>query len=109
MKAKVAIDMDMKIMFAIGETKEDRQSKNTMSVIQNQLDPLIRKLDINDWKKVVLAYEPVWAIGTGLTATPELAQETHSSIRKYIEEKVSQNVSDELRIQYGGSMKGANA
>lgn len=108
-KAKVAIDTDMKVMFAVGETKEDRENKNTMSVIQNQLDPLIRKLDLNDWKKVVLAYEPVWAIGTGLTATPDLAQETHKKIREYIKEKVGKNVSEHLCIQYGGSMKGTNA
>merc|ERR1712018_365262 len=83
----------------------DRENKNTMSVIQNQLDPLIRKLDLNDWKKVALAYEPVWAIGTGLTATPDLAQETHKNIREYIKEKVGKNVSEHLCIQYGGSMK----
>jgi len=108
-KAKVAIDADIKIMFAIGETQQDRKDNNTMTVIQNQLDPLIRVLSANDWKKVVLAYEPVWAIGTGLTATPELAQETHKKIRDYIKETVGENISQQLCIQYGGSMNGANA
>merc|ERR1712232_302190 len=78
-------------------------------VCAKQMEPLAKILEAGDWANVAIAYEPVWAIGTGLTATPELAQETHSSIRKYIEEKVSQNVSDELIIQYGGSMKGTNA
>lgn len=108
-KAKVAIDADVKIMFAIGETQQDRKNNNTMTVIQNQLDPLIRILSPNDWKKVVLAYEPVWAIGTGLTATPQLAQETHKKIRDYIKETVGRNVSQQLCIQYGGSMNGTNA
>ena len=58
---------------------------------------------------VAIAYEPVWAIGTGLTATPEMAQETHADIRKWIKENVSEEVALAIRIQYGGSMKGANA
>lgn len=60
-------------------------------------------------KKVAIAYEPVWAIGTGLTATPEMAQETHASIREWMSDNVSPAVAKAIRIQYGGSMKGANA
>ena len=58
---------------------------------------------------VAIAYEPVWAIGTGLTATPEMAQETHAAIRKWIQDNVSEEVAASIRIQYGGSMKGSNA
>ena len=64
---------------------------------------------INYFSSVDIAYEPVWAIGTGLTATPEMAQETHADIRKWIKENVSEEVAESIRIQYGGSMKGANA
>jgi triosephosphate isomerase (TIM) len=62
-----------------------------------------------DFANVAIAYEPVWAIGTGLTATPEMAQETHADIRNWIKENVSEDVANAIRIQYGGSMKGANA
>ena len=66
-------------------------------------------LSESDWANVAIAYEPVWAIGTGLTATPEMAQETHASIREWVAENVSADVAKAVRIQYGGSMKGANA
>merc|ERR1712125_17536 len=80
-----------------------------MEVCASQLEPLAKALDAKDWSNVAIAYEPVWAIGTGLTATPEMAQETHSDIRKWVSEDVSADVASAVRIQYGGSMKGANA
>lgn len=108
-KCKVALDQGLKVMFAIGEKKEERESGVTMDVCAKQLEPLKKILEPKDWANVAIAYEPVWAIGTGLTATPEMAQETHAQIRKWISDNVSEEVALAIRIQYGGSMKGANA
>lgn len=80
-----------------------------MEVCAKQIEPLKAALSMEQWDQVAIAYEPVWAIGTGLTATPEMAQETHASIRTWIAENVSPEVAEAIRIQYGGSMKGANA
>ena len=108
-KVKVALDAGLKVMFAIGEKKEEREAGVTMDVCASQLAPAAKILSEDDWAKVAIAYEPVWAIGTGLTATPEMAQETHAGIRKWMAENVSEAVAKAIRIQYGGSMKGANA
>jgi triosephosphate isomerase (TIM) len=108
-KAKTALDAGLKIMFCVGEMKEDREAGTTMTVIEKQLEPLTKILKEEDWAQVAIAYEPVWAIGTGLTATPEMAQETHASIRQWISSHVSPAVAAAVRIQYGGSMKGSNA
>jgi triosephosphate isomerase len=108
-KCKVALDKGLKVMFAIGEKKEERESGVTMEVCAKQLEPLAKLLEPKDWANVAIAYEPVWAIGTGLTATPAMAQETHANIRKWIKDNVSEEVAMAIRIQYGGSMKGANA
>jgi triosephosphate isomerase len=108
-KTKVAIDAGLKVMFCIGEKKEERESGVTMDVCSKQLAPLAKILVESEWENVAIAYEPVWAIGTGLTATPAMAQETHASIRKWVADNVSSSVAKSVRIQYGGSMKGANA
>jgi triosephosphate isomerase len=108
-KLKVALDAGLKVMFAIGEKKEERENGTTMDVCAKQLAPAAKLLSESDWANVAIAYEPLWAIGTGLTATPEMAQETHASIRAWVAENVSSDVAKAVRIQYGGSMKGANA
>merc|ERR1719384_2636520 len=108
-KLKVAIDAGLKVMFAIGEKKEEREAGTTMEVCAKQLEPAAKLLTEEDWAKVAIAYEPVWAIGTGLTATPEMAQETHLNIRNWVKDNVSPEIAAAVRIQYGGSMKGANA
>lgn len=108
-KVKVALDAGLKVMFAIGEKKEEREAGITMDVCAKQLAPAAKLLEESDWANVAIAYEPVWAIGTGLTATPEMAQDTHADIRKWMAENVSEDVAKAVRIQYGGSMKGANA
>ena len=97
------------ILQAIGEKKEEREAGTTMEVCASQLVPLAKELTAEDWASVAIAYEPVWAIGTGLTATPEMAQETHKQIRDWIANNVSPEIAKATRIQYGGSMKGANA
>jgi triosephosphate isomerase len=109
MKCKTAIKVGLKVMFCIGEKAEERENGTTMIVCASQLEPLAKILEKDDWANVAIAYEPVWAIGSGLTATPEMAQETHKSIREWIATNVSEDVAKEIRIQYGGSMKGANA
>jgi len=108
-KVKVAVDAGLKVMFCIGEKLEDRESDLTMKVCAEQMEPAAKILSKEDWSKFSIAYEPVWAIGTGKTATPEMAQETHAGIRKWMAENVGEDVAKAVRIQYGGSMKGANA
>eukprot|EP00970_Alexandrium_tamarense_P014314 scaffold4049_cov204-Alexandrium_tamarense.AAC.1 len=108
-KTKKAIEEGLKVMFCIGEKKEEREAGTTMDVCASQLKAAADILSKEDWANVSIAYEPVWAIGTGLTATPEMAQETHANIRAWVAENVGQDVADAVRIQYGGSMKGANA
>ncbi|KAG7361481.1 triosephosphate isomerase [Nitzschia inconspicua] len=108
-KCKIALEKGLKVMFAIGEKKEEREAGTTMEVCAKQLEPLAAILNEEDWANVAIAYEPVWAIGTGLTATPEMAQDTHADIRNWVKEHVSEAVANAVRIQYGGSMKGANA
>lgn len=108
-KTKVAISNGLKVMFCIGEKKEERENGTTMDVCKSQLEPLAKAIEAKDWESIAIAYEPVWAIGTGLTATPEMAQETHKNIRDWVSENVSPEVASAVRIQYGGSMKGANA
>jgi triosephosphate isomerase len=108
-KTKKALEEGLKVMLCIGEKKEEREAGTTMDVCAAQLKAVADVLSAEDWANVSIAYEPVWAIGTGLTATPEMAQETHSQIRQWMSDNVSADVASAVRIQYGGSMKGANA
>lgn len=107
-KTKNAVDAGMSVMACIGEMLEDRQSGNTMNVCSEQLSAIKASLNEGDWKKVVIAYEPVWAIGTGVVATPEQAQDTHADIRAWLAKNISQTVADETRIIYGGSASASN-
>ena len=95
-------------MLCVGETLEERESGKTLAVVKSQLDPVVKVLKASDWGSVAIAYEPVWAIGTGKTATPEMAQETHAEIRSYISTVLGSAVAAKIQIQYGGSMKAAN-
>jgi triosephosphate isomerase len=107
-KTKNAIECGLSVMACIGEQLEDRQNGTTMDVCSEQLEGIKAALSEGDWKKVVIAYEPVWAIGTGVTASPEQAQETHAQIRQWLATNISQNVADETRIIYGGSANAGN-
>jgi len=107
-KLKYILDAGMSCVFCIGEPKEIRE-KGLDAVLAEMDVQLTQIYDLLDPEKVVIAYEPVWAIGTGLTATPEDAQATHAGIRKLISEKASPSVADAIRIQYGGSANAANA
>lgn len=102
-KTKNAISKGLSVMACIGEQLADRQNGTTMKVCAEQLEAIKKALTLEDWKKVVIAYEPVWAIGTGVTASPEQAQETHADIRKWLSKNVSPAVAAETRIIYGGS------
>lgn len=108
-KTKVAIDNGMSVIACIGEKIEERESGATMAVCSEQLSALKAELTESDWAKVVIAYEPVWAIGTGKSATPPMAEETHSQIRDWLCENISPEVAQATRIIYGGSVKGATA
>eukprot|EP01025_Chloroclados_australasicus_P034712 TRINITY_DN35466_c0_g1_i2.p2 TRINITY_DN35466_c0_g1~~TRINITY_DN35466_c0_g1_i2.p2 ORF type:complete len:293 (-),score=33.61 TRINITY_DN35466_c0_g1_i2:323-1201(-) len=105
-KCAYALSLGMNIIPCIGETLDQRENGQMFNVLDAQLSAL--KDNIQDWSKVVLAYEPVWAIGTGVVATVDQAQEVHAYIRKWFVENVSVDVSKSLRILYGGSVKPDN-
>jgi triosephosphate isomerase len=107
-KTKFAIDGGVSVVWCCGESLEERESGNTISVIERQLAALAAKISGDDWKKIVVAYEPIWAIGTGKVASVQQAQEVHAAIRKWLKAKVSDAVADETRILYGGSVNGKN-
>ncbi|GAA6060184.1 hypothetical protein JCM10212_005185 [Sporobolomyces blumeae] len=108
-KTKAALGQGVKVIFCIGEALDERESGKTDDVVKRQVEALASVIDEKDWKDVVVAYEPVWAIGTGKVATPEQAQETHKVIRDFLASRVSQQVADETRIIYGGSVAAKNA
>ena len=108
-KVNTAIENGVEIIFCFGELLEDRKSNNHFKVIENQLSKGLFHLEAIAWNHIVLAYEPVWAIGTGETASPEQAQEMHAFIRNLLKEKYTTVVADNTSILYGGSVKPANA
>ena len=108
-KVNTALAKGLRIIFCFGEELEDRKSDNHFAVVESQLKNAIFHLTADQWKHIVLAYEPVWAIGTGETASPEQAQEMHAFIRKTIQEAYDETVANEVTILYGGSVKPGNA
>lgn len=108
-KVNTTIENNMEAIFCFGELLEDRKSGNHFSVVESQLKNGLFHLEAEAWKNIVLAYEPVWAIGTGETASPEQAQEMHAFIRNIIKEQYNAQVADAVSILYGGSVKPANA
>lgn len=108
-KVKLALDKGLTPIYCNGETLEQRKSGKHLEVVQNQTEVALFTLTAEEIKKVVIAYEPVWAIGTGETATAEQAQEIHAHIRCLIADKYGQEVADEISILYGGSVKPNNA
>jgi len=107
-KTLKVLEEGLKCILCIGELKEERESGETFNVCDVQLTEGLKGVSAEMMKDVVIAYEPVWAIGTGLTATPEVAQETHEYIRKWFVENYSKEVADAVIIQYGGSVNDAN-
>jgi triosephosphate isomerase len=108
-KTILALNNGLKVIFCCGEVKEEREKGKHFNVVKRQLDEGLFTLNTDEIKKVVIAYEPVWAIGTGLTATPEQAQEMHQYIRKLVGNKYGNEISGNLTILYGGSCKPSNA
>lgn len=99
----------LQVIFCIGEKLQEREANQTTQVCFRQLKALVDAgLTQEQWKNVVIAYEPVWAIGTGKVATPDQAQEVHAAIRAWLKDNVSQTVADETRILYGGSVNAKN-
>ena len=108
-KTKTAIDNSVNIIFCIGEELSDREKENHFELIKNQIISGLFGLDMQQIKNVVVAYEPVWAIGTGKTAENHQIQEMHEYIRKLFNDKYGSDISQQIRILYGGSVKPNNA
>ncbi|WP_439128406.1 triose-phosphate isomerase [Polaribacter sp.] len=108
-KVDAILENKMETIFCFGELLEDRKSNNHFAVVESQLKNALFHLEAKDWKSIILAYEPVWAIGTGETASPEQAQEMHAFIRSIIEKQYNKDVAENVSILYGGSVKPANA
>lgn len=107
-KTKAALDSGLNVILCIGETLEEREAGKTIDVCCGQLKAVVDKISTADWSKVVIAYEPVWAIGTGKVATTEQAQDAHGSLREWLAKSVSPEVAQATRILYGGSVNEKN-
>lgn len=105
-KVAHALESGLHLIPCIGEKLEEREAGQTEAVVFRQLEAI--KANVSDWSRVVLAYEPVWAIGTGKVATPEQAQDVHAALRKWLADNVSAEVAAATRILYGGSVSAGN-
>lgn len=108
-KVLLALENGLKVIFCVGEVLEQRENGTYLNVVKEQIEKSLFNLSEADFGQIVLAYEPVWAIGTGKTATDDQAQEMHAFIRKTIAEKYGEVVADDTTILYGGSCKPSNA
>jgi len=107
-KTRAALDAGLRVILCVGETLTQREAGQTQQVVEEQLKAVVALLTPADWSLVVIAYEPVWAIGTGKVATSAQAQEVHADTRKYLASAVSTGVAESTRIIYGGSVTAAN-
>jgi len=105
-KVVAALAQGLKVIACIGETLEQREAGQTIAVCERQLQAIVDK--VGDWSDVVVAYEPVWAIGTGKVATPAQAQDVHAAVRAFMASKIGAEAAGALRIQYGGSVNPGN-
>ena len=108
-KVRAALSSNLHAIVCVGETLEQRESGNMEKVVAAQVRGSLADLNENDWQNIIVAYEPVWAIGTGRTASPEQAQEVHAFIRGVVSNMQGSAVAESTRIQYGGSVKASNA
>ncbi len=107
-KVKAALKYSLVPIVCIGETLEEREAKKAFEKVKNQFDNSLKDLKPEEIERVVIAYEPIWAIGTGRTATPEQAEQMHSYIRRLLHEKYGEEAASRVRILYGGSVKPEN-
>jgi triosephosphate isomerase len=107
-KIRATLSHGLKVIFCIGETLKEREEEKTFAVIERQVPGGLKDIRKEGMKNIVIAYEPVWAIGTGKTATPEQAEEVHGFIRKRLVELYSKEIAEGVRIQYGGSVTPEN-
>lgn len=107
-KVAAALRHGLTIIFCVGETLAQREANETIAVIDSQLENGLKGFSAEQLKGLVIAYEPVWAIGTGKTATPEQAQEVHAAIRQFLADKYGKDFAEATRILYGGSVKDSN-
>lgn len=107
-KIKACLKSDLIAIVCVGESLEERESNKAEAIVKKQLTGGLEGLTVSDMKRIIIAYEPVWAIGTGKTASPEQAQEMHEFIREVIADTHSREIADKTRILYGGSVKPAN-
>ena len=108
-KVTTALSHNMTVIFCFGEELKDRQNNQHFNVVENQLRDGLFHIKDKDWEQIVLAYEPVWAIGTGETASPEQAQEMHKFIRETVRQRFGSTIAEDVSILYGGSVKPDNA
>ena len=108
-KVKSALSADMEVIFCFGEELKERKNNDYFKIVNNQLRNVLFDLPESCWKNIILAYEPVWAIGTGETATANQAQEMHLYVRNLIRDNYSEATSENISILYGGSVKPSNA
>lgn len=107
-KVRVALSHDLHPILCVGERLEEREANRTMEVLEQQLTGGLEQVRSEEASRLVVAYEPVWAIGTGKTATPDQAQEAHTFIRSWLAKRFDQTIAAHLRILYGGSVKPEN-
>lgn len=108
-KVNTALKNEMEVIFCVGEELEQRQQGKHFETVASQLEKGLFHIEKDAWKNIIIAYEPVWAIGTGETASPEQAQEMHAYIRKTLAQKFTEPVAESVSILYGGSVKPSNA
>ncbi|MCB1120684.1 MAG: triose-phosphate isomerase, partial [Verrucomicrobiae bacterium] len=108
-KVLAAFAANLKPILCVGETLDEREAGKTLEVVETQTRGGLANVSEKDAENLVVAYEPVWAIGTGKTATPEMAQEVHAAIRSILKDLFGEEIAGKIRIQYGGSMKPSNA
>ena len=108
-KVQLALANGLKVIFCIGETLEEREANKQNEVVKAELEGSVYNLNAEEWKNIILAYEPIWAIGTGKTATADQAEEMLAYIRSTVEEKYGKQAAEDTTILYGGSCKASNA
>ncbi|KAK5085149.1 triosephosphate isomerase [Lithohypha guttulata] len=107
-KTKSALDGGIGVILCCGESLEQREANDTINVVTKQLEAVNKVIGQDGWKNVVIAYEPIWAIGTGKVATTEQAQEVHAALRKWLKDGVGEEAAENTRIIYGGSVSEKN-